>query len=310
MFMKLLETINKFTQWKYLKVKPNTIYGYDGHLRHFCIYLKDPEVEDILLEQINEYLIFCQKVGFSGNTLEKYGLAIKELMDFCQKSRLSVIDPGLVPIPQKEYRLPRVANEEDFLKLIFTIPEKSSAYYHIRNKAIIWLLHDSGARIGEIASLNISDLDLVQKNAATKTEKVRTGMPYRKIFWYNKQTTQALEGWIKKRKQLLEKTKIEDRDALFISVNGGVCSDGTVGRRIDIEAMAEMLRKYSRLAGLPYIINAHSFRHRIGNELAKRGANNSVISEVLGHQSLESSRGYTRLHGPELQKVFDKLMRK
>lgn len=308
--MKFIEAIGKFSQWKYLKVKPNTIFGYDGHLRHFCIFLRDPHIEEITLEQINEYLIWSQKMGFSPNTLEKYGLAIKEFIEFFGKQGYKVVNYELVPIPQKEYKMPRVASEEDFIKVISIIPDDSKAYYHIRNRAILWLLHDTGARIGELASLDISDVDLKKSLARVKTEKSRSRFPFRNIFWYNRQVGQALNSWLDKRKELLERTEIEEKEALFISVNGGVCKDGQVGRRMDIEAVGEMIRKYSRQAGLKYPLNAHSFRHRLGNELAKRGANNSVISEVLGHKQLESSRVYTRLFGRELQKVFVKLMRK
>lgn len=300
------QAIKNFSDWKYLKVKPSTIYSYDGYLRNFCIFLRDPEIENIALEQIQEYLIWCQKMGFSASSREKKALAIKEFLDYYKRQEYKVVDPELIPLPQKEYSMIRVANEEDFKKLLRVIPENSNAYYHIRNRAIIWLLHDTGARIGELMFLNAEDLDLGRKCGIIKTAKVR-GFPFRKIFWW-KETNNCLKKWMAKRQELLEKTSIEEKNALFISVNGGVCGDGAVGRRMDIQAANEMLRKYSRLAGLRYVLNAHSFRHRLGHELAKRGANNSVISDILGHSDLESSKVYTRLFGDELEAIFRKIM--
>jgi site-specific recombinase XerD len=220
------------------------------------------------------------------------------------------MNPKDIPIPTKEYNLPRVSKEEDFLKLVKSIPKDSGAYYDLRNLAVLWLLHDSGCRLGEAAGIDISNLDLKEKTIIIRSEKQRSMMPFRKIFWYNKQTTEALEKWLKKREELLKKTRIEDKDALFISVNGGVCSDGRSGRRVDIEALGEMIRKQSRKAGLPYTLNAHSQRHALGRRLAERGANNSIISGVLGHQSLDSSRVYTVLHGKDLQNVFLRIMGK
>lgn len=302
------QSIKNFSDWKYLKVKPSTIYSYDGYLRNFCIFLRDPKIENITLEQIQEYLIWCQKMGFAASSREKKALAIKEFLDYYKRQGYKVVDPELIPLPQKEYSMIRVANDDDFKKLLKIIPENSNAYYHIRNRAIIWLLHDAGARIGELMSLDIENVDIGKKCGIIKTAKVRE-FPFRKIFWWE-ETNNCLKKWMAKRNELLEKTVVEDREALFISVNGGVCSDGTIGRRMDIQAANEMLRKYSRLAGLKYVLNAHSFRHRLGHELAKRGANNSIISNILGHSDLESSKVYTKLFSNELETIFRRIMAK
>ena len=309
--MEFLNAINKFTEWKYLKVAPNTIYGYGGHLRHFCIFLRNPNIENINLDQITEYLGWCQKMGFRGSSLEKYGLAIKEFLKFYYKQKYNVIDPDLVPVPKIFDRvMPRVATDEDFQKLLNIIPENSDAYYHIRNKAILWLLKDTGARVSEIANLKLSDLDLKNREAFIKAEKCRDDMPFRKIFW-TKECTKELNRWLEKRKSLIIKTEMlnpEDKEMLFLSVNGGVCKSGKATRRMDIEAIGEALRKYSKLAQLPYSLNPHSFRHRLGHELIKRGAEANIVSQILGHKSLDSSRIYTILSGLELGKIYHKVM--
>lgn len=290
--------------------KSTTIYGYDGYLRHFCIFLRNPDIEDLTLEIILDYLNWTTIAGYKTNTRQKYALAIYELVRFFEERGLQVMKAKSIPIPTKEYSLPRVSNDEDFKKLIKSIPTDSGAYYDLRNLAVLWILHDSGCRLGEVAGIDISNLDLKDKSVIIRSEKQRSMMPFRKIFWYNKQATEALEKWLKKREELLQKTAIEDKEALFISVNGGVCSDGRSGRRVDIEALGEMIRKQSRKAGLPYTLNAHSQRHALGRRLAERGANNSIISGVLGHQSLDSSRVYTVLHGKDLQNVFLRIMGK
>jgi len=307
----MIEAIKKFSEWKVLGVKGNTAYGYDGHLRHFCVFLRDPDIADITLDQIIEYLSLCQKMGFRGSSLEKYGLAIKEFLDFYRKQNYKVIDPDLVPVPKIYDRaLPRVASDEDFEKLLAVIPKNNNAYYNVRNRAIVWLLHDTGARVSEIANLNLEDVNLVNQFAIIKTEKRKDDMPFRKIFW-TKECYNELNRWLEKRNELIMKTELvnpEDEKALFLSVNGGVCSDGRVTRRMDIEAVGEFLRKLSRQAGLKYAINPHSFRHRIGHELVKRGVEANALSQILGHKSLDSSRIYTMLSGLELGRIYHKVM--
>jgi site-specific recombinase XerD len=309
--MKLLEAIENWVSWKSLKTANNTIYGYRGNLLHFCIFLRNPEIENINLDQIIEYLGWCQKMGFKGSSLEKYGIAIKELIEYYKKQGYEVIDPSLIPIPKIYDRaMPRVLDDKDFEKLVKVIPKESNAYYHIRNRAIIWMLFSTGARVSEVANLKVSDLDVSRQEAFIKTEKSRDNMPFRKIFW-TKECARELNRWLEKRKELIMKTEIinpEDKEFLFLSVNGGCCGDGKTGRRIDIGAIGEAVRKYSRLAGLKYTLNPHSFRHRMGRELVKKGTDVNIVSQILGHKSLDSSRIYTILSGLELGRIYHKVM--
>lgn len=201
------------------------------------------------MNDVMDYLNWTTTAGYKVNTRQKYALAIYELVRFFEKQGLRVMNPKDIPILKKEYNLPRVSNEDDFLKLVKSIPKDSVAYYDLRNLAVLWLLHDSGCRLGEAAGIDVSNLDLKDKSVIIRSEKQRSMMPFRKIFWYNKQTTEAIERWLKKREELLQKTAIEDKDALFVSVNGGVCSDGRSGRRVDVEALGEMIRKQSRKGG-------------------------------------------------------------
>jgi site-specific recombinase XerD len=154
-------------------------------------------------------------MGFRGSSLEKYGLAIKEFLDFYHKQNYPVVAPELVPVPKLfDQRLPRVATNEDFEKLLGVIPD-SKAYYHIRNRAIIWLLHDTGARVSEVANLRIPDIDLANQLATIRSEKSRDDMPFRKIFW-TEQCAAILQDWLEKRKELIMKTELldpNDKDA-------------------------------------------------------------------------------------------------
>lgn len=308
--LKMLEAIDEFSRWKAISTKAFTVHNYDNYLKHIAIFLRNPDIETIKLEQILEYISLQVMAGFKSVTIEKKIIALKKFFEFYNKLNYKVLDYELIPLPEKKYTIPRVANEEDFEKLINAIPDDSYAYYHIRNKAFIHLLYDTGARLGEILALNVADIDVEGKKAISKTEKVKTRNPYRKIFWTDK-TTKYLKRWLAKRNELLAKTNIqslEDREALFISVNGGVCGDGKTGRRMDIGAAGEMIRKYSRLAGLKYNLNAHSFRHRLGHELAKKGANNSTISSILGHSNIASTFRYTILEGREVEEQYRKFI--
>lgn len=64
------------------------------------------------------------------------------------------------------------------------------------------------------------------------------------------------------------------------------------GRRVHIDVQA---RKIRDLAGLPKTFRpCHGLRHYFGTELAARGANITVISELMGHKSIEITKRYVK----------------
>src|SRR5207245_4716929 len=119
-------------------------------------------------------------------------------------------DEHLIPIPRTEVRIPRVVTDEQYRTLLSIIPVNNDPR-HIRNRAIIRLLWDSGARNGELVSLNVSDLDGERMRAVIRTEKSRGRRPFREIFW-TPETNENLGRWLEKRKQL----PLVDREAVFV----------------------------------------------------------------------------------------------
>jgi integrase/recombinase XerC len=119
--------------------------------------------------------------------------------------------------------------------------------------------------------------------------------PVRGVFWYS-ECNDALKAWIEERERFLNKRGAKE-EALFVIVH----RDKGVAR-IGPSAAGIMLRKASWAAGVP-TLNPHSLRHRKGHILAKSGANNSIISGVLGHSSLASSYIYTMMNDIELELV-------
>ena len=305
--MKLKDAIVGFTQWKAPQVKGNTIYHYHWQLVNFAMFLRDKDIEKVTERDILEYLNLSQYFNHSASTREKQALAIKHLLSYWQLKGLNVEKPELVPKIRSERVMPRVANDSDYYKVLNVIP--ASGYNHIRNRAIISLLHDSGARLNEILSLNIQDLDLENQRITVRTEKHTKTAPFRNIF-FRKATIVYLKTWLQKREEILQRLIIEDKDALFISIRGGIFGEGIEARRFSIDGAGEILRKYSKMAGLKSTFNAHSLRHKLFRALAEKEVDDLLIAQMLGHNSVDSSRIYTELFGPALQKIYQKVMGK
>jgi site-specific recombinase XerD len=295
------DAINQFSGWRQIKVTGHTVKRYDKVLRIFCLYLRNPHIEDITIQNVMDYLNLMTELGWKRNGIRIVTLALKKFFEFYNLQGYKVINEFLIPTPKKEYNIPRIATEQGFKKLINSIP-KGNNPHHIRNRAVISLLWDTGARNGEIVSLNVSDLDLDNRKALIRTEKSRGRRPIREIFW-TPTTNALLKKWVSKRKHLYKLFSFEDLDALFVTVSK--CGQNDVrGKRMTTFNVAEMLRTNSNRAGIP-TMNAHSMRHYMGRDIVNKGGSNSDVSNILGHSSLESSMIYTMMTGPDLQRRYD-----
>jgi len=155
-----------------------------------------------------------------------------------------------------------------------------------------------------VVALNVGDVDQKGRAIVIKTEKSRGMRPFRKIP-YGSESAVSLRKWMKKRADIAKTRNLPQPEALFIGLKGG---RGIAGKRLAMCAAGEIFRKYSNKAGLPYV-NAHSLRHHFGTDMAKRGFNNSLISEALGHSQLSSSFQYTQIQNEDLEVALRKRLR-
>jgi len=298
-FMQFYQALQEFNEWRALKVK--RIDGYDLDLRQFCIFVKNKSIEDVNINDVTEWIGWYKNLGFEPWTVLKKAMALRKFFEYYGRRKYHVLDHWLIPMPAKTYNMPRVCNEENYKKLLKAIP-KNGKHNHMRNRCLINIAWDTGARIGEIVALNIADVDLQKKTLIIKTEKSRGMRPFRKLP-FGKETKTSLKKWLDARKNIAY--DLDDTDALFIGLRS---KSGMQCVRLASSAASEIFRKYSNKANLPYI-NAHSLRHHFGSDLAKRGFNNSVISEALGHSQLASSYQYTQIQNDDLNAMLRKRLR-
>jgi integrase/recombinase XerD len=293
-FMLFINAIKEFNLYRNIKVKKATVSGNDLDLRQLCVHLRNPDIKDIKIEHITQYLNSLLEYGWDKNSMIGKAVAYRQFFKYFRLKGESSLNEELIPIPEKEYKLPRVCTQEIFNKLISVIPRNNDPR-HIRNLALIYMYWDTGARNEEILGLNIEDLDLIKMEAIIKTEKSKGKRPFRMIFW-DKDTNDYLKAWIDKREHLKTIIKFKEDNALFISV----CGKETTGRRLQNKGAGELLRRYSLKAGLE-TVNAHSFRHHKGHAIIKQGGSSADVMNFLGHASVQSTTIYTMMAGDELR---------
>lgn len=303
--MRFSEAIPKFTAWKQYGAKQSTASSYGMYLRQFALFMRNPNIEDVSYEDVVTYLDTMTELGWDKNSYLGKSIAIRKFFEFFKKLGMKVLDYELVPIPDRDYHFPKITDDDDIKLLLEAIPggRHKEHMRYTRNRAIIFMLWNTGMRVGELTSLNIDDVDTVKMKAVIKTAKSKGIKPIRQIMWA-KDCNNALKEWLKDRKRAQTILRDCELEPLFVNI-----AASHSGSRMDKKGVEEMLRRLSRKANLGYNCNPHRFRHAFGRDLAKKGANNSVISSLMGHASLQSSYVYTAMDDKMMDEQYTKFRR-
>jgi site-specific recombinase XerD len=165
----------------------------------------------------------------------------------------------------------------------------------LRDKALIQLLYNTGARVQEIADLCIGDLRFENPATVTLTGK---GRKTRTIpLW--EETVQLIQAYLQAR----EHAGIHS-DHLFLSNKGQPLTRFGIGRRVEIHAnnAAETCPSLNDLK-----ITPHVFRHTTALHLIETGSDITIVKEWLGHGDIKTASQYVEVSVARKRKALEKL---
>lgn len=289
--MKTSQAIKDFLNWQGCQ-NPNRITTYGSALNQLCLYLKDKQLERITEKDILNWIQLMRDLGYKPNTFIVKIPAVRSFFRYYYKRKHKVLDPDLIPVPRQEGNMWKVKEEEKYKKLLSVV--KPEGLLGKRDRALILMLMDTGARISEILSLKIGDVDLIEKRAIIKTLKSRGLRPVRELCW-TERTNQALKDW-------LETFQRPPSETLWPCFSGP-----GIGKGMKTRSAEEIFKKYCRKADIP-LVRPHELRHRLGHILAKKNVSPVMIANILGHSSIQSSLRYTMLDNLELRGEYHRVL--
>jgi integrase/recombinase XerC len=210
--MRFINAIEKFTEWQSLRVKEGTHISYENMLKHFCFFVNNKDVERVTTDDITRWFYLMEDMRYNQNTARSKAIALRRFFEYLKMRDYKVLDFRLIQVPKKTIKQPHAATKEEYEKLMKNF--NGNRKIDFRNKALVELYWDTGARNSEILSLNVSDLDLVNRRAIIKTKKALNHV--REISW-TPDTNESIKNWLEIKNKM---KKLADEDALFISILG------------------------------------------------------------------------------------------
>ena len=207
--MKAIATRDAHEQFKkYLidkKRSTSTIVAYGKDIQQLVAFLeelKKHNIHEITKEDIESFLAKLSKKGYTPKSISRKLNSTRTFYRFLKINEYVTDDPSLlVAHPQYQLAAPRILNPTEYRAL------RDAARNDARMFAVIELLLQTGIRIGELASLKISDVQKDTLRVPSIENHVERTIPL------NKRAKEALDGYMKVR----PKTK---SDHLFITKSG------------------------------------------------------------------------------------------
>ena len=81
------------------------------------------------------------------------------------------------------------------------------------------------------------------------------------------------------------------------------------GERITPRGISQQLKNYANKYGMnEKVVYPHSFRHRFAKNFLEKFNDISLLADLMGHESIETTRIYLRRSSSEQQAIIDKVI--
>lgn len=254
--------------------------------------------QDLSENTINSYIWTTQRffeiygeinrknlLSYKGFLLEKFKpqtvnlrlQAMNKYLEFIKKERLKM---KFVKVQQKNY-LENVISNADYQFLKASLKKDGFTDWYF----VVWFMTATGARISELLQIKAEHVLIGHLDIYTKGGKVR------RIYIPRNLQKDAVK-WLVERQ-----------------INSGYIFLNRFGKRITTRGIAMQLKHFADMYGLNReVVYPHSFRHRFAKNFLEKYNDIALLADLMGHESIETTRIYLRRTASEQQEIVDKVI--
>lgn len=203
--------------------------------------------------------------------------AMNKYLDFIKKEKLRL---SPVKIQQKNF-LENVISDADYKFLKNSLKKDGNWEWYF----VVRYLAATGARVSELIQIKVEHVFLGYFDMYSKGGKMRR-------LYIPKKLKEETEKWLNER-----------------GITSGYLFLNRFGERITKRGISQQLKNYANKYGLnPKVVYPHSFRHRFAKNFLEKYNDISLLADLMGHESIETTRIYLRKTASEQQEIVDKIV--
>ena len=185
-----------------------------------------------------------------------------------------------VKVQQRTY-LENVISQADYLFLKEQLRQEENPMWYF----VVRFLAATGARVSELIQIKAEHVQIGYFDLYTKGGKVR------RLFIPEQLRNEATQ-WLKAQK----------KTSGYLFVN-------RLGERITTRGIAQKLKLFAEKYGMnTQVVYPHSFRHRYAKNFLEAFNDISLLADLMGHESIETTRIYLRRTASEQQAIVDRVI--
>jgi integrase/recombinase XerC len=241
---------------------------------------------------VRDFVIEAQR-RFDRRTLHNHVSGLRAFYRYwMQRGRLERNPFAGVPLPKLQKSLPKFLTEAQVAALLdgpLKLLQNKAVTVHDawRDRLVLELLYGGGLRVSELVALNYGAIDFGDGSARVlgKGRKERIcplGATAMKVL-----------------------RKFRDEFASGAGPGDPVLVSAP-GKRMKVQTVQLLVKKYLALADLPMDLSPHKLRHSFATHLLNSGADLRTVQELLGHANLTTTQIYTHTSVAQLKEIYAK----
>ena len=249
----------------------NTVASYVWTVNHFISNYGEFNKENLLA-----YKGFLME-HFKPQTVNLRLQGINKYLEFIRRDKLKM---KFVKVQQKSF-LENVISDADykFLKRKLKTDGYQEWYF------VVWFMGATGARISELLKIKAEHVEVGYLDLYSKGGKIRR-------LYIPKRLREEAKEWL-----------------LGERVSSGYIFKNRYGEVISARGIAQQLKHFAEQYGLdPRVVYPHSFRHRFAKNFLEKYNDIAFLADLMGHESIETTRIYLRRTATEQQAIVDKVV--
>ncbi len=249
------------------------------------------ELGQLELGSLRRWLGAQSESGMARATLARRAATARSFTGWALREELIATDPAVrLRAPKRDKSLPGVLQQQQVSRMVDDLKNAAAdgGPMALRNRAMVELLYATGVRVGELAGLDIDDLDPDRRTLRVlgKGNKERTvpfGVP----------AALAVDDWLRR-----------GRPVLVTGTSGPALFLGVRGNRVDPRQVRAVVSELLQALGDTSATGPHALRHSAATHLLDGGADLRAVQEILGHSSLATTQIYTHVSVDRLRKSY------
>lgn len=278
----------------------HTIRAYAADIRHLFLFqnsdddnnqelqITAPLARDIDDLKLRGYLARLHSEGVSRRSIARNLSSIRTFFKFLQREGVITQNPAEgIFTPKLGRQLPDFLSVAEVKQLLEAPPLDSPI--GIRDRAILEVLYSTGVRVGELASIPMSQMDLLGG-----VLKVTGKGGKQRIALLGRFAIESLRSYLPVRSGL---DRGMSRNKIFLS---------RTGRPLQERDLHRVVTKYAKQLWNRRMISPHTLRHSFATHLLDNGADLREVQELLGHSNLSTTQIYTHVSAERLKMVYNR----